>query len=47
MDPIKDFFHYFFGQGETAEFSNFTLTHAAPIVVMLLIITMKIKGLIP
>ena len=38
MDRIKDFFHYFFGQGETAEFSNFTLTHAAPIVVMLLVI---------
>lgn len=40
MEQIKSFFHYFFGQGETEEFHIFTLTHAAPIVVMLLVIAL-------
>jgi hypothetical integral membrane protein (TIGR02206 family) len=35
---VKDFFHYFFGQGETVEFRNFTFAHLAPILVAALII---------
>ena len=30
---MKDFCHYFFGQGTEVEFQNFTLTHLAPILV--------------
>ena len=30
---MKDFFHYFFGEGTEVEFSIFTLTHLAPILV--------------
>ena len=29
---MKDFFHYFFGQGTQVEFENFTLAHFLPIV---------------
>jgi len=35
---MKDFFAYFFGQGDTAEFSLFTPAHFAPILVMLAVI---------
>ena len=30
---MKDFFHYFFGQGTEVEFENFTLAHFLPILV--------------
>ena len=30
---MKEFFHYFFGKGETEEFKNFTFAHFAPILV--------------
>lgn len=32
---MKDFFHYFFGQGETVEFKNFGLAHFLPILLMI------------
>ena len=35
---MKDFLHYFFGQGTEVEFSNFTLAHFLPIVFLFLII---------
>ena len=35
---MKDFLQYFFGQGTEEEFSNFTLAHFVPILVMLGII---------
>ena len=35
---MKDFLQYFFGQGTEVEFSNFTLAHFVPILVMLGII---------
>ena len=35
---MKEFFAYFFGQGETAEFAIFTPAHFAPILVMLAVI---------
>ena len=35
---VKEFFHYFFGQGETIEFRDFTFAHLAPILVAALII---------
>lgn len=35
---MKNFFQYFFGAGETPEFSNFTLAHLLPVLVMLLMI---------
>ncbi|MBE6963743.1 MAG: TIGR02206 family membrane protein [Ruminococcaceae bacterium] len=35
---MKDFFRYFFGQGDTAEFSLLTPAHLAPILVMLAVI---------
>ncbi len=31
---MKEFFHYFFGQGETIEFENFTLAHFLPIILL-------------
>lgn len=37
---MKDFFHYFFGQGETQEFAIFTLAHFMPIVLMIGVIFM-------
>ena len=33
MNAVKNFLHYFFGQGETEEFTNFTFAHLAPILV--------------
>lgn len=35
---MKDFFHYFFGKGETEEFRTFSLAHLIPILVMIGII---------
>ena len=35
---MKDFFHYFFGKGETEEFRTFSLTHLIPILLMIGII---------
>ena len=35
---MRDFFFYFFGQGETQEFSLFTFAHFAPIVLMIAVI---------
>lgn len=35
---MKEFFKYFFGQGETEEFANFTLAHLMPILVAVAII---------
>ena len=32
---MKDFFHYFFGQGETEEFKNFGFAHFLPILLMI------------
>ena len=30
---MQEFFSYFFGKGDTVEFSNFTLAHLLPILV--------------
>lgn len=30
---MREFFHYFFGQGSEVEFTNFTFAHAAPVLV--------------
>ena len=35
---LREFFHYFFGQGEEIEFHTFSFAHFAPILVMLAII---------
>ena len=35
---MQEFFSYFFGKGETEEFSNFTLAHFLPILVMVALI---------
>ena len=35
---MKDFFHYFFGQGTQVEFENFTLAHFLPIVLAVVVI---------
>lgn len=40
---MKNFFAYFFGQGDTVEFNNFSLAHLLPIVVMIIIILLIIK----
>ena len=40
---MKDFFSYFFGQGTTEEFTNFTLAHFLPILVMVAIIVLIYK----
>lgn len=37
---MKEFFAYFFGQGDAVEFRNFTLAHALPIALMILIIVL-------
>lgn len=37
---MKEFFSYFFGAGETEEFTNFTLAHFLPILVMVAIIVL-------
>lgn len=40
---MKEFLIYFFGKGETEEFSNFTFAHAAPILVAVAIILLLAK----
>jgi len=35
---VKEFFRYFFGEGETQEFSIFTLAHLIPVVIAVLVI---------
>jgi hypothetical integral membrane protein (TIGR02206 family) len=40
---MKDFFSYFFGRGDTEEFTNFTLAHFLPILVMVVIIVLIYK----
>ena len=35
---MREFFHYFFGKGDTVEFENFTFAHLAPILVAAFII---------
>jgi uncharacterized membrane protein YwaF len=35
---MKDFFHYFFGQGTQVEFENFTLAHFLPIALAVVVI---------
>lgn len=35
---MKDFFQYFFGKGDTVEFTNFTLAHFLPILLMIVMI---------
>ncbi|MBQ8257951.1 MAG: TIGR02206 family membrane protein [Clostridia bacterium] len=37
---MKNFFHYFFGQGTEVEFENFTFAHLAPILVAAALITL-------
>lgn len=37
---MKEFFKYFFGQGETIEFKNFTLAHFLPIIIAASIIVL-------
>lgn len=37
---MKEFFAYFFGQGETVEFTHFSVAHFVPIAVMLVIMTL-------
>lgn len=43
MDKIKEFLKYFLGQGEKVEFTNFTLAHFAPIIVMIAVILLIAK----
>lgn len=31
---MKEFLHYFFGKGETIEFTNFSLAHFLPIILV-------------
>ena len=40
---MKDFFSYFFGQGDSVEFTNFSLAHFSPIVLMIGVIFLIIK----
>ena len=40
---MKEFFHYFFGQGETIEFENFTLAHFLPIILLGVVIFLIYK----
>ncbi|MBR5616008.1 MAG: TIGR02206 family membrane protein, partial [Clostridia bacterium] len=35
---MREFFHYFFGKGDTVEFRDFTFAHFAPILLMLAVI---------
>ena len=35
---MKDFFVYFFGKGDTVEFTNFTLAHFLPILLAVAVI---------
>lgn len=39
---MKDFFIYFFGQGETVEFEHFSLAHFLPIIIMIGVIALII-----
>lgn len=47
---MKEFFAYFFGQGETIEFHHFSLAHFLPIILMVIVMALiakygkKIKG---
>ncbi len=43
MDKIKEFLKYFLGQGEKVEFTNFTLAHFAPIIVMIAVVLLIAK----
>ena len=40
---MKDFFAYFFGQGETIEFHHFSLAHFLPIIAMIIIMLLIAK----
>ena len=40
---MKDFFIYFFGQGETVEFTNFSFAHFAPILMMVAVILLTFR----
>lgn len=40
---MKDFFHYFFGKGDEVEFTNFTLAHFLPIILMVGVILVMYK----
>ena len=40
---MKDFFNYFFGAGEANEFSNFSLAHFIPLILMGVVIFLIIK----
>ena len=35
---MREFFHYFFGKGETVEFRDFSLAHFVPILLMIAVI---------
>ena len=41
---MLEFFRYFFGAGETEEFTNFTLPHLLPILVAIGIIFLIYRG---
>ena len=43
MEKIKDFLSYFLGQSEEVEFTNFTITHFVPILVMIGVILLIAK----
>ena len=40
---MKDFFHYFFGKGDEVEFTNFSIAHFLPILLMIGVIILIIK----
>ncbi len=40
---MREFFHYFFGKGETEEFKTFGFTHFLPIILMIAIIVLIYK----
>jgi hypothetical integral membrane protein (TIGR02206 family) len=40
---MKEFFGYFFGKGDEVEFTNFSLAHFLPIIVMILVILLIYK----
>lgn len=44
MQSIKEFLKYFLGEGETVEFTNFSLTHLMPILVAAAIIFLIYRG---
>ena len=43
MEKLKDFLSYFLGQGEEVEFSNFTITHFLPIIMLIGVILLIAK----